>query len=77
MGYPYYEPLLWFMIVIMMEELMSKKLLFSGLDIFGLKMTQKEDNKPVVCRLCQLVVLAQDGNTSNLFSHLKIHHAKD
>ena len=56
---------------------MQKKNTYSAVwTIFGLKKTQKEDDKSVVCHLCQSVVLARGRNTSNLFSHLKIHHAK-
>ena len=61
-----------------MEELMPKKNTYSAVwTFFGLKKTQKEDDESVVCRLCRSVVLARGGNTSNLFSHLKIHHAKE
>ena len=38
-----------------------------------------EDGKPkskdrVVCRLCKCHVVSKGGNTSNLFSHLRVHH---
>ena len=44
---------------------------------FGLKTT--EDGKPVedgsaVCRYCKRTVIARNGNTSNLFSHLRTRH---
>ena len=44
---------------------------------FGLKTT--EDGKPVedgsaVCRYCKRTVIAHNGNTSNLFSHLRTRH---
>ena len=37
----------------------------------GLKLQRKDS---VVCRLCKCSVEAKGGNTSNLFSHLRVHH---
>ena len=36
----------------------------------------KEGKRPdiVVCRLCKKSVVAKGGNTSNMLSHLKVHH---
>ena len=44
---------------------------------FGLKKDCKDDDKSVIGRLCRAVVLAGGGNTTNLFSHLKVHHMKE
>ena len=41
---------------------------------FGLK---KDDNESVICRLCRAIILVRKGNTTNLFTHLKVHHAKE
>ena len=30
-----------------------------------------------ICRLCQIEVLAKDGNTTNLYSHLKSKHGEE
>ena len=60
-----------------MEELVAKKHLFISLGIPWVKEDNNDDDDSVICRLCQTVVLAQRGNTSNLFSHLKIHHTKE
>ena len=60
-----------------MEELVAKKHLFIGLGILRAKEDHNDDDDSVICCLCQTVVLTQGGNTSNLFSHLKIHHAKE
>ena len=62
----------------LMEELVAKKNTYSPVwTFFGLKKDHEDDDDSVICRLCQAVVLAQGGNTSSLFSHLKIHHAKE
>ena len=61
-----------------MEELVAKRNTFSPVwAFFGLKKDHEDDDKSVICRLCQAVVLAQGGNTRNLFSHLKVHHARE
>ena len=46
---------------------------FSDLDIFQAYKESKGDDESVVYDLCQPVgrVLVQDGNTNNLFSHIK------
>ena len=28
----------------------------------------------MICRLCKKSVVGKDGNTSNMLSHLKVHH---
>jgi len=53
----------------------SKKNTYSAVwTFFGLKKDQNnDDDELVMCHLCQSVVLAQGGNTNNLFRH----HAKE
>ena len=61
-----------------MEELVAKKNTYSPVwAFFGLKKDHKDNDDSVICHLCRAVVLARGGNTSNLFSHLKIHYAKE
>ena len=44
---------------------------------FGLKAQGKAiDDGRVVCRSCQHSVVAKNGNTSNLISHLKVNHSR-
>lgn len=31
-------------------------------------------NKPIICKLCQMAVVAKGDNTSKLFNHLKSKH---
>ena len=61
-----------------MEELVAKKNTYSPVwAFFGLKKDHGNDDESVICLLCRAVVLARGGNTSNLFSHPKVHHAKE
>ena len=61
-----------------MEELVAKKNTYSPVwAFFGLKKDNENDDESVICRLCRTVVLARGGTTSNLFSHPKVHHAKE
>ena len=55
----------------------EKEHLFISLGILWVKKAHKDNDDSVICHLCRTVMLAQGGNTSNLFSHLKIHHAKE
>ena len=62
----------------LMEELVAKKNTYSPVwAFFGLKKDHEDDDDSVISCLCRAVVLARGGNTSNLFSHLNIHHAKE
>ena len=48
-------------------------------EYFGLEQDESGkiiDEAHVVCRVCQRKVLARNGNTSNLLSHLRANHAK-
>ena len=48
-------------------------------EYFGLEKDKNEtviDDGHVVCRACRRKVLARNGNTSNLSSHLRANHAK-
>ena len=57
---------------------MAKKNTYSPVwAFFRLRKDHEDDDDSVICRLCRAAVLARGGNTSNLFSHLKIHHAKE
>ena len=61
-----------------MEELVPKKNTYSSVwAFFGLQKDHEDDDDSVICRLCRAVVLVRGRNTSNLFSHLKIRHAKE
>ena len=61
-----------------MEQLVAKKNIYSSVwAFFGLKKDREDNDDSVICHLCRAIVLAQGGNTSNLFSHLKIHHVKE
>ena len=61
-----------------MEELVAKKNTHSPVwAFFGLNKDQEDDDESVVCHLWQSIVLVRGGNTPNLFSHLKIQHAKE
>ena len=44
---------------------------------FRLRKYSQESDENVICHLCKAVILARDGNTTNLYSHLKYHHAKE
>lgn len=39
---------------------------------FGLRQTQNKKN--IICKLCTQCGVAKGGNTSNLYTHLKIYH---
>ena len=61
-----------------MDELVAKMNTYSPVwAFFGLKKDNEEDDDSVICRLCRAIILVQRGNTSNLFSHLKVHHEKE
>ncbi len=40
---------------------------------FGFELSDVEQKK-IVCKLCRTIVSAPQGNTTNLFNHLKINH---
>lgn len=42
---------------------------------FGLRKSDTEQ-KTILCKLCHTTVIAGGGNTSNLFYHLKMMHAR-
>jgi len=44
---------------------------------FGLKKDHEDNDETVICCLYYTIVLVRGGNATNLFSHLKIHHAKE
>jgi len=61
-----------------MDELVPKKNTHLPVWTYvGLRRDHQENVETVICRLCRAVILARGGNTSNLFSHLKNHHAKE
>ena len=41
---------------------------------FGYKDEDAVKKETILCRICRKAVAAGGGNTSNLISHLKIHH---
>ena len=43
---------------------------------FGMEAQSGESGDKVICRECRCTVSAKNGNTSNLFSHLKNNHPK-
>ncbi|KAK0153617.1 Zinc finger BED domain-containing protein 1 [Merluccius polli] len=58
------------------EELLPKKGATSVVwNFFGFRKADK-DQKVILCKVCRGTVAAGGGNTSNLFHHLKIKHAK-
>ena len=62
------------------SSLVSKKKVVSPVwDHFGLQADSEgkvieEEAEVAVCRKCHNHVLARGGNTSNLISHLRVHH---
>ena len=58
------------------EELVPKKGATSVVwNFFGFRKSDNEQNV-ILCKECRATVAAGGGNTSNLFHHLKIKHAK-
>ena len=48
-------------------------------EYFGVKKLENgdiADDGKVICRSCRRSITAKHGNTSNLLTHLKIHHAR-
>ena len=46
-------------------------------NFFGIKKDDDIDKDSAICRICQKLILARGGNTSNLSSHLRNHHYKE
>lgn len=44
---------------------------------FGYKATDTEQKQGVFCKYCNKAILTVQGNTSNLFQHLRCNHAKE
>ena len=67
----------------MEEDALGKKINSRSViwNYFGLKLDDKGyirkdlEDRPV-CRTCKRSILVKNGNTSNLFTHLRDHHAR-
>ena len=61
-------------LVLLVRVVAKKRTTLYVWNFFGMK---NNDVNTAVCRLCQKPVLVRGGNTSNLSSHLRNHHAKE